>query len=68
LFVYLLPDRCDVFGRLYQAESQWLIGAQDAEQKVLGFDMFAARLAGFVAGEEDGFSRRFRESFEHSRY
>ena len=39
--------------------------ADQPEKKVLGFNGYAAELAGLIAGKEEYSSRPFRVTFEH---
>ena len=61
----LLADGFDGGVRAQEAVRQRLVFAQQAQQQVLGLDVRAAELAGFVAREEDDPPRLLRISFKH---
>ena len=61
----LLPNRLSVDGRPGETFELALVVANQAEQKVFGFDLSAAELAGLVPCEEDDPPGRLVVDLEH---
>src|SRR5439155_7269236 len=62
----LLANRMDLCGRQQQTLGQVSTFTENAQQKMLGFNLWAVALARFVSGEKDSFAGCFCVSFEHS--
>ena len=62
----LFPDRFHGGVRPQEAVRQRLVLAQQPQQQMLGFDVRAAELAGFISREKDYPPRLFRVSLKHT--
>src|ERR1022692_2125983 len=62
----LLPDGVDLLRRLQEAQCQWVILAQNAQQKMFNLDLAAAKHAGLVPREENRAPRFFGVFSEHT--
>ena len=61
----LLANRLHRGVRTQKAITQWFVFAQQAQQKMLGLDIWRAELAGLIPRKEDHAPCLLRIAFEH---